>query len=372
MSGKRLKTKIFLSAMAVIVLLSLLAALTWGHIIEREMLSAGLPEYRINALAGNMMLALLFAAIVSAGLAMVLSSIVAAGVSKSLASLCNASDKLAGGELGHLADTKTGITELDRLAEAFNKMSVKLDERDKTLSISNSKLAVLNNNYVDLIGFVSHELKGILATVVMNVGAVHDEFFGALNEKQKRALAGAARGLDYLTVTIRKFLNLGKIDKGELKVNKTEVKLREEIFERAVNPFLAAAARKGMQIHDNIAGDLKAHADPELMQVVAGNLIANAVKYGSEEGEIIISSRQFDGKIGIEVYNDSVPLTVPQQAQLFKRFSRLDTPATRLEKGTGLGLFITKEIIQMHGGKIWTEAREKGNAFVFELENRQK
>jgi signal transduction histidine kinase len=74
-----------------------------------------------------------------------------------------------------------------------------------------------------------------------------------------------------------------------------------------------------------------------------------------------------DDKIRIEVYNESVPLSAGQQAQLFRRFARLDTPATRTAKGTGLGLFITKEIIQIHGGRIWTEAREKGNAFIFEL-----
>lgn len=338
---------------------------THGRIIG--MLYVGTLERPFNALARNTMLAFFGIVAAAALLAFVLSLIVATCVSRPLANLVTAAGKLAAGELGQLVETRTGVTELDQLAEAFNNMSAKLDERDKNLSVSNAKLAASNKNYIDLIGFVAHELKGVLATVMMNVCSVNDEYLGVLNEKQKRALDGASRNLDYLALTVKKFLNLGKIEKGELKANRTEVKICEDIFEHTVNSLLARAEHKGMQIENKIARDLKANLDAELMHIVAGNLISNAIKYGNEGSVISIASSESDSKIRIEVYNESVPLSTVQQAQLFKRFSRLDTPATRLVKGTGLGLFITKEIIQIHGGKIWTEAREKGNAFIFEL-----
>lgn len=338
---------------------------TQGRIIG--MLYVGTLERPFNALARNTMFALFGIVAAAALLAFVLSLVVTACVSRPLADLVTVTGKLAAGEMGHLVETRTGVAELDQLAEAFNNMSAKLDERDKNLSVSNAKLAASNKNYIDLIGFVAHELKGVLATIVMNVCSVHDEYLGALNEKQKRALDGAARNLDYLSLTVQKFLNLGKIEKGELKANRTEAKMREDIFERAANALLASAERKGMQIENKIACDLKANVDVELMHIVAGNLISNAIKYGNEDSAILLSSGIVDGKIRIEVYNASVPLSADQQAQLFKRFCRLDTPATKLIKGTGLGLFITKEIIQIHGGKIWAEAREQGNAFIFEL-----
>ena len=338
---------------------------TKGRIIG--MLYVGTLEKPFNALARNTMVAFFAIVAATALLAFVLSLIVTACVSRPLANLVKATGKLASGELGHLVATRTGVAELDQLAEAFNNMSAKLDERDKNLSVSNAKLTALNKNYIDLIGFVAHELKGVLATIVMNVCSVNDEYLGALNDKQKRALDGAARNLDYLALTIQKFLNLGKIEKGELKANRKQTKMREDIFERTVDALLAAAERKGMQIENKIARDLKTNIDPELMRIVAGNLVSNAVKYGNEGSVTLISSSESDGKIRIEVYNESVPLSASQQAQLFKRFSRLDTQATRLAKGTGLGLFITREIIQIHGGKIWVEAREKGNAFIFEI-----
>ena len=338
---------------------------TKGRIIG--MLYVGTLEKPFNALARNTMVAFFAIVAATALLAFVLSLIVTACVSRPLANLVKATGKLASGELGHLVATRTGVAELDQLAEAFNNMSAKLDERDKNLSVSNAKLTALNKNYIDLIGFVAHELKGVLATIIMNVCSVNDEYLGALNDKQKRALDGAVRNLDYLALTIQKFLNLGKIEKGELKANRKQTKMREDIFEHTVDALRAAAERKGMQIENKIARDLKTNIDPELMRIVAGNLVSNAVKYGNEGSVTLISSSESDGKIRIEVYNESVPLSASQQAQLFKRFSRLDTQATRLAKGTGLGLFITREIIQIHGGKIWVEAREKGNAFIFEI-----
>ena len=338
---------------------------TKGRIIG--MLYVGTLERPFNALARNTMIAFFSIVATVALLAFALSLIIATCVSRPLANLVKAAGKLAAGELGHLVETRTGVAELDQLAEAFNNMSAKLDERDKNLCVSNTKLAESNKNYVDLIGFVAHELKGVLATIVMNVCSVKDEYFGALNDKQKRALEATARNLDYLALTIIKFLNLGKIEKGELKPNRTEVKIRDDIFGRCITSLLAVAERKGMQIENKIALDLKANIDSELIRIVAGNLISNAIKYGNEGSDIFISSSESDGKIRIEVYNESVPLSTGQQAQLFKRFSRLNTPATKLVKGTGLGLFITKQIIQIHGGKIWTEARKQGNAFIFEL-----
>jgi len=246
-------------------------------------------------------------------------------------------------------------------------MPLEQEELIKKLLAENDRLAALNRNYVDLIGFVSHELKGFLASIVMNVCSVRDEFYGALNERQKRALDGAGRSLDYLALTVIKFLNMAKIEKGELKANKTSVKIKADMFAPALRALATPAERKGMLIQNEIAEDLTVEADLELMQIAANNLLSNAVKYGKQHGAILIGSRQTGGGIDIEIYNDSVPLTSEQQARLFKRFSRLDTPATRGESGTGLGLFITREIIRLHGGEIRTEARKNGNAFIIDL-----
>ncbi len=336
-----------------------------GQIIG--MLYVGTLEQPFNDIARNTLLIFLAIIVAATFLAVVISFVLAARISRPLTNLLDATAKLSTGELGHTIKTETSVNELNKLAVSFNKMSKQLEERDNNLKLSNETLADLNKRYIDLIGFVSHELKGILATVVMNVCSVQESLLGPINEKQKRALDGATRSLDYLTATVKKFLNLGKIEKGELEVKKTTVRLKKCVFDITINSQLPAAARKNMTIRNEIDGDLCVEADMELMQIVATNLIANAIKYGRDYSNIVLSSKIFENIGEIEVYNDSEPIRQEDKEKLFKRFSRLDTPVNRNVKGTGLGLFITKQIIEKHGGKIWVEPRKNGNSFIFEL-----
>jgi len=329
-----------------------------GQIIG--MLYVGTLEQPFNDIARNTML--IFLAIISAVtmLAVIFSFAIAWHISRPLTNLLNATGRLSAGELGTLVDTKTVVTELNTLAESFNEMSAKLNEREKHLKN-------LNKNYLDLIGFVSHELKGVLASIVMNVCSVRDKLLGQINDKQEKALEATIRSLDYLTATVKKFLNLGKIEKAELEIEKTTVEIKKDVFDVAINSLSTIAARKNMVICNEIDAGLKVNADLDLMQIVANNLIANAIKYGLERGNIVLSSSKCNGNVEIEVYNDSVPIGWQEKGKLFKRFSRLDNPATKDVKGTGLGLFITQQIIEKHGGKIRVEPRENGNSFIFQL-----
>jgi two-component system NtrC family sensor kinase len=336
-----------------------------GQIIG--MLYTGTLAQPFNDITRNTLL--IFLAIVAAVtfLTLVITYILASHISRPLANLYDATAKLSTGKLGHTIDIQTSVKEINNLAVAFNEMSKQLEERDKNLKLSNEMLEDLNKRYIDLIGFVSHELKGILATVVMNVCSVQEAILGPINEKQKKAMDGASRSLDYLTSTVQKFLNLGKIEKGELEVKKATVKLKKSVFDATVNSQQAAAAKKHMTIRNEIDDTLCVEADTELLQVAATNLVNNAIKYGREHGNIVLSSKILDNIGQIEVYNDSEPIRQEDKEKLFKRFSRLDNHASRNVKGTGLGLFVTKQIIEKHGGKIWIEPRENGNSFIFQL-----
>ena len=175
------------------------------------------------------------------------------------------------------------------------------------------------------------------------------------------------RNLDYLDVTVKNFLNLSRIEKGHLELNKVNVLIREDIFEAAIDAFSKQATEKHIFIVNNIEPGLKIEADFNLFQVVANNLIGNAVKYGTVGGKIILSSKLADDYIEIETYNDGRPLLGSEQDKLFKKFSRLDSGFGKKIQGTGLGLFITKEIVIQHGWEIAAEAKENGNVFKLKL-----
>jgi len=301
-------------------------------------------------------------------IAVLFSFILAGALSRPLTQVVHASECLASGDWGCQVNANTSIKDINSMAEAFNAMAIGLKERQESLRVSNEKLAAMNKSYVDLIGFVAHELKGILASAVMNAYAVRDGYLGMVNFKQRKALDSVTRNLDYLDATVKKFLNLGRVERGELEVHKTSLSLKKDVFDVSIQSLAAISLRKKLNISNEVDPGLDVQADADLMQIVANNLVSNAIKYSPDAGRISVTARPVNGKVEVDVYNDSTPISEEQRARLFQKFSRLDSPETKKVKGTGLGLYITKQIIERHGGSIRVEPREHGNSFVFQIE----
>jgi len=333
-------------------------------------LYVGILEQPFNDMARQVVLIFLASVAAVTLIAVLFSFILAAAISRPLTHMVHATECLASGDWGCQVDADTSMKEINSLGEAFNAMALGLKEREESLRISNQKLAASNKSYIDLIGFVAHELKGILASAVMNAYAVRDGYLGMVNFKQRKALDSVTRNLDYLDATVKKFLNLGRIERGELAVHKSKLNLKKDVFDTSIDSLAAVASRKHLKIDNDIRADLDVQADPDLMQIVANNLVSNAIKYSPEAGQIKVSGRDVNGKVEIDVYNDSTPISAEQRARLFQKFSRLDNEQTKRVKGTGLGLYITKQIVEQHGGQIRVEPRAQGNSFVFEIERK--
>lgn len=301
-------------------------------------------------------------------IAVLFSFVLAGTISRPLIEVVHASECLASGDWGYQVRGDSSIKEINSMAEAFNAMALGLKDREESLRVSNEKLAAMNKSYIDLIGFVAHELKGILASAVMNAYAVRDGYLGLINFKQRKAMDSVTRNMDYLDATVKKFLSLGRVERGELPVNKTPLNLKKDVFDSSINSLAPMAVKKNLKIANEVSPDVVVNADSDLMQIVANNLVSNAIKYSPDAGAIKVTARQVNGMVEVDVYNDSTPMSEEQRAKLFQKFSRLDNPQTKKVKGTGLGLYITKQIIEKHGGSITVEPREHGNSFVFRIE----
>ncbi|MBN1492892.1 MAG: cache domain-containing protein [Candidatus Omnitrophica bacterium] len=330
-------------------------------------LYVGTLEGPYRDLFRNVFLIFIGVILLVSSLAIIISFVLAHIISRPLWEMLEATCQIYEGDFQYKVKTDSSIKELNSLAVSFNMMAEKLDEREKSLKVSNEKLATLNKSYLDLISFVSHELKGILSSTVLNAYAVRDGFLGLINFKQRKAMDSVTRNLDYLTSTVRNYLDLSRIEKGELEVHKEECTLKADIFDVTIEAFAKQAAEREILIKNQIDAGFKVSGDNNLLQIVANNVVGNAIKYGRSGGEITLRAEIKNGEIEIEVYNDGRPLNDDEIARLFQRFSRLNAPEGKRVHGSGLGLFITKEIIEKHGGRIWAVACEKGNSFYFTL-----
>ena len=219
-------------------------------------LYVGILEQPFNDMAREVLL--LFAASVGGvtAIGILFSFVLAAAISRPLTHMVHATECFASGDWGCQVDSDTSISDINSLAEAFNAMALGLKEREESLRISNQKLAASNKSYVDLIGFVAHELKGILASAVMNAYAVRDGYLGMVNFKQRKALDSVTRNLDYLDATVKKFLNLGRIERGELAVSKSRLNLKTDVFDSSIHSLAAIAFRKNLKISNAIDPDM--------------------------------------------------------------------------------------------------------------------
>jgi len=225
-------------------------------------------------------------------------------------------------------------------------MAIALYQRETQLKKANDDLKKINSNYMEILGFVTHEIKNRLGIILGSAYNLKGGIVGKLNEGQKKMVDILLRNTERLSEMIKNYLDLSRIEKGELKVNKQE----------------------GILLEVNSVKSCKIMADPDLLKIVMENLLSNAIKYGKEKGKIKIEIQKEKDNWRINVWNEGEGISESKIDQLFTKFTRLGGEKFRKERGSGLGLFITKEIIQKHGGKIWAES-EKGKwaNFIFTL-----
>ena len=240
---------------------------------------------------------------------------------------------------------------------------------DNTAANTAKSQASPNVNDINTIEFVSHELKGVLGSTILCVYSIRDGLLGMLNFKQRASVETTIRNLRRLESTIKDFLDISRLEDGKLKIRKTSIEVTEDIINEVEDAFLTEIYENRLVFENRIPKDLIIVSDRTLLTTIFNNLVSNAIKYGDKGGSIVISAKGAEGNlISFSVYNDGIPITQEDKEKLFKKFSRLEKEHDRKIKGTGLGLFIIKDIIENLGGSIRVETNDNGNEFIFEIE----
>lgn len=280
----------------------------------------------------------------------------------SISRLAEAAGKIGSGNLDLNVKEPKADDEVKDLTQAFNLMTASLKERDEKLRTtysaleqSNKSLEEMNRNYLDMLGFVSHELKNTLGVIYTSARALDAGIVGTLSDAQAALARNIAKSIDGAVRMTRNYLDLARIEKGELRVIPKVMEMIGEIIDPLLEELKPVIDQQGVTIEKRLPGAIVLKGDTALLKIAYRNLLDNALKYGRKGGRIRLGFEEKNGALHFEVWNEGKGLTAEQIARLFEKFVRFESHA-EATRSTGLGLFITREIIMKHKGEILAES----------------
>lgn len=216
-----------------------------------------------------------------------------------------------------------------------------------------------------LVAAASHDLRTPLASLRLLVEAIDDEV--ATGETRDRYLAEIRTHVGVLSDLIDDLFELSRIEAGDISWTMRQVELGE-LIDDTVAAMRAPAAERGVRISAELpAGGLVAQADAEKVQRVLFNLIQNAIRHTPADGSVTVRARPAGKGVEVEVDDSGEGIPAAEGERVFEAFYRGDT--SRGEDGAGLGLAISKAIVEAHGGRIWLEQGAPGTRVHFTLES---
>lgn len=291
---------------------------------------------------------------------LVVAFLLANRLSRPIHRLVEAASLMSRGETPVKVPVDGACSETSTLVSVFNTMSEQLVQREKSLKAT-------NRSYMETLGFVSHELKSPVSSIVNYLYLMRQHKLGPLTEKQERAMLICERGVNRLVEMIRHYLNLSRIENRELSPSRSRVEVCEEIISPLLDSMESDIQEKNVDVRNNVGEDIRICADINMAREVFDNLIGNAVKYGPMNGTVTLDAAPADGMVQFSVHNEGPGIPPEKQTQLFQKFYRADKE-NRHTRGTGLGLFISRHIAEAHGGCVHLESSdEKGTTVFFTL-----
>jgi signal transduction histidine kinase len=218
---------------------------------------------------------------------------------------------------------------------------------------------------IDLLAIVSHELKSPLATVQTTAETLYRGYFGKLEPGQQKILETILRNCAYLEDVIRSYIDLSKMEIDDLASFQKEMRIGAgAAAETASIPEIKDNLRK-MPVVVDIVDDPPVLGDPQLLKIVVRNLLNNAIKYGRDDTSVKLTLERQGDEAVLTVRNEGVGISPEDiRDRLFRKFERLKQKGTEGVKGSGLGLYICKKIIDKHNGRIWADG-EQGSWIAF-------
>ena len=275
-------------------------------------------------------------------------------------------------ELGGLADELNGMAA--SLQASVQVLEQKVEERTRELqqalaelSRKGRQLEVASQHKSDFLANMSHELRTPLNAIIGFSQVLRQRLFGPVNAKQEEYLDDIISSGNHLLSLINDVLDLSKVEAGQVELEVASFSLREAL-ERGVVMVREPAAKRGVAVALELAPDVDlVEGDERRLRQVVFNLLSNAVKFTPEGGSIVVASARVDGVVQVSVTDTGPGIVAEERERIFEEFHQTDVGVQQRE-GTGLGLALSKRLVELHGGRIWVESEHgHGSCFVFTL-----
>jgi PAS domain S-box-containing protein len=244
-----------------------------------------------------------------------------------------------------------------RAEDSLKKYAEDLTKANEELSKVNEELKSLDRMKDEFLSNVSHEFKTPLTSIRGYSQLILDGTLGDINDQQKKAMDTVIRNSDRLRRLVDSLLYLSRAQVGRMSYYFEKLQLAD-IINNCINDLLLQAKNKGIILRTEMEDIPPVRADKDKLTDVLTNLIDNALKFTSEGGQVIVAARKIPNGVHIEVKDTGIGIPADHIPHLFQRFYQVDSSTSRRYGGTGLGLYISRTIVEAHGGNIWIESEE--------------
>ncbi len=245
------------------------------------------------------------------------------------------------------------ITKPFKTAELLARVKTHLELKRSRDIISEqiSQLEKLNEDKDKFISLISHDLRGPFTGFLGLTKFLHENLNTFTPEEIKEVAKELHNSLLRQYQLLENLLDWSKIQIGKVKINKQKIDL-SEIVNNKIELFQTSAKSKNIELVSSIKPETYIFADSVMISSVIHNLISNAIKYTKERGKITLNSSEKDNYVEVSVSDTGIGISKENLEKLFQPGEIFSTPGTKMEKGTGLGLLIAKEMVEMNDGKL--------------------
>ena len=240
-----------------------------------------------------------------------------------------------------------------------------LHEQDlqKRIDASQAGQTELDRLKADFIAITSHELRTPLGLILG-----HATFLRELSSEHHEHLDMIIRYATRLKDIIESLSNVDNYTSGAARVRASHISIADLIHE-TVGMYEELANAKGVTIEIAMASpDLACEGEAGKLLIALGNLVKNAVTFSEPGGQILVTAESEPGFVKVTVRDDGIGIPAADLPRVFERFYQVESHLTRKHGGMGLGLAVTKAMIEMHGGQVWAESEQgRGSTFIFRL-----